>query len=61
VWAPPESSLVVPGDYGALELCVRAGSDALSIDDGAVFSVASERLLSSRVAGRCVAVVSPSR
>lgn len=61
VWAPPESSLVVPGDYGALELCVRAGGDALSIDDGAVFSVASARLLSSRVAGRCVAVASSSR
>jgi hypothetical protein len=37
VWAPPESALVLPGDYGALVLAPSTSADAATFDAGLAF------------------------
>jgi hypothetical protein len=45
VWAPPESALAVPGDYGAIEVRIGAiGDGALLFDEGAAFETVARAL-----------------
>ncbi len=61
VWAPPESSLVVPRDYGALELCPSDQGVGVALDDRWPYSTVAERLLAALVDGGCVSLREPPR